>query len=494
MIRLRTRLLFAYVAALVPIAVVFGVLASLRAEREFEAELGQRLATAASMIAAQYGSEANAARIARLEPDSSATIKRIRDALVSAQEAADLRRVRIVRPSLETLVDTAETPRDERPETFLSAFDLAGDQVEIRALVASREPGDSVRFYAEDGTPVKRGYAPIVHDDVVVAIVVTEGSAAWFARLHGIRRALFGAGAFAILVVALVTALVSRRITAPLSRLAKAARQIGVGRFKVEIEVDESDEIGELANALRAMQRDLLNREEEAQMMLAGIAHEVRNPLGGMELFVGLLEESLEADTDARTYALRVRRELGYLQRVVEEFLAFARERSLESARVSASAFFAPVLEGCAEGVEAEIPADIEVSGDLDALRGVVQNVVQNARQATQDDAPVRIALRAEGRWREIVVADAGCGMSEEVLADVFRPFFTTREKGTGLGLPLAKKVVERHGGSIDVRSVEGSGTTVTLRLPFDPNAPEAAAERRTSRLRVDDEEMEMIG
>ena len=440
MIRLRNRLLVAYLAALVPVALAFAVLASVLAEREFEAELGQRLSTAASLVAAQYGSEANAARIARLAPDSNATIARLRDGLTAARDAGDLRRIRLVSPALETFVDTEGSEEVEADAGFRVAFDLGGDQVDIREVIASRSPSASVRFYAEDGTPLKRGYAPIEHEGEVVAVVVTEGSVAWFARLHRLRGALLGASVFALLVVTLVTSMVSRRITAPLSRLAGAAGRIGLGDLRAEIDVEESDEIGELANALRAMQRDLRNREEEAQMMLAGIAHEVRNPLGGMELFVGLLEESLEDDTDARSYAERVRRELGYLERVVEEFLAFARERALQVSRASAQALIAPIVESCGARLDVDVSEGVEISGDLDALRGVIQNLVQNAEQATESDARVALEVRADGRWRELRVIDRGCGMAPEVVADVFRPFSPHARRAPGLACRLLRR------------------------------------------------------
>lgn len=496
MVRLRTRILAAYLAALLPVAAGFGWWASVRAEREFDAELGTRLSEQAGLLAAQFTATTAAGRIARLEPDSEASIERLREGLEVAREAVGLRRVRLVDPSLRTLVDTVpETP------AFVEAFDIAGDTVEVNTAIAERTSVSSVRFYAEDGTPYKRGYAPVVHDDEVVALVVVEGPAAYFARLHGIRRAIIGAGALALLLTIGATVFVSRRITAPLSRLAGAARRIGSGDLQTPIEVQESDEIGQLATALQRMQRNLASREEEQQMMLAGIAHEVRNPLGGMELFVGLLEETLEPGSEEAGYAARVRRELLYLARVVEEFLEFARERSIETSRGPLAPFLDAVHQNVASladeagvALTVEAPTDgLEISGDLDALRGVVQNVVSNAVQACAARESVIVRARADGADRVIEVVDTGAGMPPEVLEQVFRPFYTTREKGTGLGLPLAKKTVERHGGTLAIRSEPGLGTTVELRVPFDPAAPVRDASARAGGLRCDDDD-EMIG
>jgi signal transduction histidine kinase len=502
MIRLRTRILTAYMAALLPVAIGFGWWASVRADQEFDAELGVRLADHAAVIASQYTNSPAAGRIARLEPDSEASIERLREGLEVVRDAAGLRRIRLVDPARRTLVDTVQTT-----PAFVEAFDLASDSVELDRAAAERSATSSVRFYAEDGTPFKRGYAPVLRDEAIVAFVVVEGSAAYFTRLHNIERTIFGAGALALLFTVLATLFVSRRITAPLSRLSEAARRIGDGDLHTPIDVEEADEIGQLAGALRSMQHSLAAREEEAQMMLAGIAHEVRNPLAGMELFVGLLEETIAAEpaSEARAeraeYAGRIRRELGYLSRVVEEFLAYARERTLDVAATTHEALLTPVSEHVAplaeaNGVHLEVALetpDALVSGDLDAVRGVVQNLLLNAVQACA--AGDRVVLRARQQRGEtaIEVVDTGAGMPPEVLADIFRPFFTTREKGTGLGLPLAKKVVERHRGTLEVSSEPGRGTTVRLRLPFDATAPPVQAHATRSGLRADPDDL-MIG
>jgi signal transduction histidine kinase len=503
MIRLRTRILTAYLAALLPVAVGFGWWASERADREFDAELGVRLADHAAVIAAQYTNSPAAGRIARLEPDSEASIERLREGLEVVRVAAGLRRVRLVDLQRRTLVDTnPDTP------AFAEAFDLASDAVELERAAVQQSATASVRFYAEDGTPFKRGYAPVLRDDAIVAFVVVEGSAAYFTRLHTIERTTFGAGTLALLVTILATLFVSRRITAPLSRLSDAARRIGAGDLQTPIDVDERDEIGQLAAALRSMQQSLAAREEESQMMLAGIAHEVRNPLAGMELFVGLLEETIanEPASPAREeragYAGRVRRELGYLSRVVEEFLAYARERTLEVAATTHDGLLRPVIEhvlplaeagGLTWTVEIAEP-NAGVSGDLDGLRGVVQNLLLNAVQACRPGDGVVLRARQRGAFTEVEVEDTGAGMPPDVLAEIFRPFFTTREKGTGLGLPLARKVVERHRGTLEVTSTPGRGTTVRMRVPFDADAlPAQATPSRGGGLRPDPDDV-MIG
>ena len=138
---------------------------------------------------------------------------------------------------------------------------------------------------------------------------------------------------------------------------------------------------------------------------------------------------------------------------------------------------------------------EVELSGDVAALRGVVINLAQNAAQASEPGQVVVLSVGQsdEGR-RLITVRDAGEGMSPELLEQVTRPFFTTREKGTGLGVPLARKVVERHGGRMWIESAPGEGTTVNLDLPYRADAPLASPSDAHIGLDVGDWDGEMIG
>jgi len=479
MIRLRTKLLAAYVATIAPLFAVFGVWVVHVSSTALEEELGRSLAASAAIIASGYSSSTTAGRIARLEDDSAAMRDRLLKGLEASRLQAGLSRVRVVTPDLDTLVDTAGALPSSRQ------FDLETDRSEAEEAAATGGATSSVLFWDDDGTPFMRGYAPVDFEGEVVALVVVERPASYFARLRHLRAQTLGFGVLLLLATSLVSALISRRIVGPLTQLAEAARRVGEGDLKATLPALGNDEVGHLATALRQMQRDLAARDEDTRMMLAGIAHEVRNPIGGMELYLGVLEESLRDDAELGGHAARVRRELGYLTRVVEEFLAFSREQPLRMVRVTAEELVGAALasatrNGAAASIEVDVvPRDLALTCDVDAMRGVLINLLQNALQASPDGATVRVVARVPDgspAERVLVVEDHGSGMAPDVLERAFRPFFTTREKGTGLGLALAKKIVTRHGGRISIDSAPGRGTRVTVVLPWDPAVPAANA------------------
>lgn len=464
--RLRHRLLAAYLLAVVPLIALAAIASYLTTARQLDAELGQRLTDVAGVVADRWSSSSTAGRIDRLEADAERSRARLEDELRIVRDAADLRRVRLVDLELRTLADT------EPGAPMVVAFDLEADRYEL-GEVADGARAHTVLFRDVEGVPYKRGYAPIVLDGEVIAALVVEGSLATFVWLDAWRWATLALVLGVIGFVVLVTWLVSARITAPLSRLTRRAEAIGSGRLDEPIDTTRDDEIGQLGRTLEQMRCSLAARDEDRQMMLAGIAHEVRNPLGGMELFVGLLEESLESGDERREWATRVRRELDHLTRVVGDFLAFARDRALDLSRFEARRLVDEVVDAVrpvAERREVEVATSVDdglaLVGDFEALRGVVHNLTQNAIQASDAGATVRLDVTTDARGAVVTVVDRGAGMPEDVLNRVFQPFFTTREKGTGLGLPLARRIAERHGGSLDITSVEGEGTTATLRWP----------------------------
>ena len=118
--------------------------------------------------------------------------------------------------------------------------------------------------------------------------------------------------------------------------------------------------------------------------------------------------------------------------------------------------------------ISVEVPDDLEATGEREALRGILTNLVQNAIQACSSGGKVIVRAQAAGPNRVLSVVDDGKGIKADQLDRIFDPFFTTREKGTGLGLALAQKTVREHRGEIEVLSEVGKGTTFTITLPFD--------------------------
>ena len=236
-----------------------------------------------------------------------------------------------------------------------------------------------------------------------------------------------------------------------------------------------NDEIAFLGRTLEEMRVHLAERDQRMQMMLSGIAHEIRNPLGGIDLFTGLLADELETDEKLASHVARIRQELAALTRIVNDFLDYARPSRLERSQVSASDLFRETADLLsADSEEREVRIEIEVAEDCpdlhvdpELLRRALLNLVLNAIQATSKGGTVKLGARRD-RDRAVIldIEDSGHGIEREVLSEVFKAFFTTRAQGTGLGLALARKIVEEHRGEIEINSEVGRGTWVHVFLP----------------------------
>jgi signal transduction histidine kinase len=215
------------------------------------------------------------------------------------------------------------------------------------------------------------------------------------------------------------------------------------------------------------------------EAIAAGIAHEVRNPLNALQINLGILEQELSEIVPDRSRHVfevidRIARELRSLDDFVTEFLRFARPPRLKLEAVAVGPLLADLAtfigpECARKGVSVSVAGEggpATVAADRLQLKHAVLNLVLNALQATPAGGAIGIETGGDAGALSIVVRDTGEGMPEEVLPRVFDAFFSTREGGTGLGLPIARRIVEAHGGTLVLTSREGAGTVATISLP----------------------------
>jgi signal transduction histidine kinase len=303
---------------------------------------------------------------------------------------------------------------------------------------------------------------------------------------------LFAAGG---LIWVLFTFVVGRRIEA----LAQTMSRVDAGDLTARVVADRRDELGRLGESFNTMvahlaeaRRQLEDRHAEQirraenlaslGKMAAGIAHEINNPLAGMQNCVRTLLKGPTDEGQRAQYLALLQDGLARIARTVGELLNFAREAKPQMARTDIAA----LLRRCLSLVEHEMAArrvacSLSPDGRLPALRAdphqieqVFLNILMNAIEAMPGGGRLTVSagLR-EGVGPpciEIRVADTGIGIPPEHLPRIFDPFFTTKEvgKGTGLGLSVSYGIVRGHGGSINVRSAVGQGTTVSVVLPAD--------------------------
>ncbi|TCP55994.1 PAS domain S-box-containing protein [Tumebacillus sp. BK434] len=208
--------------------------------------------------------------------------------------------------------------------------------------------------------------------------------------------------------------------------------------------------------------------------MAATIAHEVRNPMTSVRGFLQLLSSQINGDTH-RKYLDVMTTEIDRMNTILSEYLSMARTPQPEWEPIHLTELVNDtflLLEGEANyrgvNLSLELAADCRIHGIARELKQVLINLVRNAFDALEDgEGLIELRLQAaEPNDYLVTVTDNGVGIAPEQLARIFEPFFTTKAMGTGLGLPVCKKIIESHGGSLRVQSEPGAGTTFTIQLP----------------------------
>jgi two-component system sensor kinase FixL len=264
-------------------------------------------------------------------------------------------------------------------------------------------------------------------------------------------------------------------------REATARRQDG-STFPVHLSVGEMSVNGErrftgILHDLSARVRVEAQLREQAALarlgeMAAVLAHEIKNPLAGIRGAIQVVGDRLPAESRDAPILREITARIDALGDLMKDLLLFARPPQPRPARLELRPLVqitADLLRGdpALSGIRVEVAGQAPVvDADAELLKIVLFNLLLNGAQAMRGQGTIRIALAAEGETCRILISDTGPGMAEDVRARVFTPFFTTKARGTGLGLATARRIVEAHGGTVGIEFPPDGGTTVVVELP----------------------------
>ena len=268
-------------------------------------------------------------------------------------------------------------------------------------------------------------------------------------------------------VIGFLTGFLSERETEQKLRYQKAAQHLEESYGKLRA---QADLILEIEEQLR--RADRLSALGE---LSAGMAHEIRNPLGSIRGTAEILREGIDPSDRRYEFAGILIKEVDRLNRVVQDFLDFARPAPVERSRVDINEALQELLvltrqQAVKSGVRVELlPGDLPPApGDREQLKQAFLNLFLNALQAMPAGGRLVIATTPLDGEVQVRFTDTGQGIPPESLEKIFNPFFTTRQEGTGLGLAITHRIVQGHGGRIEVASRIGEGTVFTLTFPVE--------------------------
>jgi signal transduction histidine kinase len=234
--------------------------------------------------------------------------------------------------------------------------------------------------------------------------------------------------------------------------------------------------IEQRAQEQRELEEQLYQAEHLAAIgeMVAGVSHEIKNPLGIIQSTAELLEETSDASESRKRLSRVITEESSRLNRIVTEFLDFARpqmpnlkECYLEEVILKNLSFLSPEMEKRGILVSDNLNGrTFRMRADHELIYRALLNIFINAMQSMKDPGKINVRVDEEKDTYRIEIQDAGCGITQENQKKIFNPFFTTKETGSGLGLSIVRKIIEGHEGTIGIESREGAGTKVTLQLP----------------------------
>lgn len=282
-------------------------------------------------------------------------------------------------------------------------------------------------------------------------------------------------------IAALIT-MVTRSTTKPIRDLNRAAQEIAGGNFNISVSLrDNVEEFGELEKSFNLMVSELRSNEYLRKDFISNVSHELKTPLSILNGYAALLAEPGLPEADRVEYARYVTEESDRLVRLIDDMLRLSR---IEYRQIAPQAECFDLSEQLRQSILQQQPrseqnkltlsadiAEVMISGDRDLLRQVWSNLLDNAVKFSRPGGSVAVSLVRDGDSAVVSVSDTGIGMDDYTLSRIFEQFYQGesdhKREGSGLGLPLARRIVELHRGTMEVESAVGEGSRFTVTLPL---------------------------
>jgi len=272
-----------------------------------------------------------------------------------------------------------------------------------------------------------------------------------------------------LLISVLVGIILARTITKPIDRLVKFSTEIGKGNFDVPLPVKVHGELGILSKSMDKMRHDLIKQQKEREEMLAQIAHEIRNPLGGIELLANLSKEDIIKGIQNTDYLNKILKEITTLKLLITSYLTYSRPQAAKAQWVELTPIIDDVKKVITRSLDKKngkfsfVNQIGHIWFDPNHLKQILINLISNSVDFIALDGEVMVLARVHDHKWIIEISDDGPGIPEQDLDLVFKPFYTTRGEGTGLGLAISKKLCDENNAQLVVKNRKDRGCIVII-------------------------------
>ncbi len=440
-----------------------------QSEKYFDEELGINLQYIAKASAKLVDSDLFS--YLKIGSERGKFYKSLSEPLRKLQKSFGLKRVYIVNNHYNLLLDS--DPNGKVGETIPH---LESNLVELQMS----KKGAAVRstlYRAYDGKLYKSAFAPVKNKKgKVVALACVDASPAYLNVINKIEDFVLLLNLISLITAILISLLLARTIVNPIKALAAAAQRVSKGNYEIPVQIKSKDELGFLGNIFNLMQENIRGNEQKVKELSAAVAHEIRNPLNSISLYLGLLKRTLKRENQSVESVEKIQKEIETLNNIVADFLYFSRRPELKKTKFKVSELFEEslflandkIIRKKIEVKTVIIPQNLMVNGDKTQLKQAVLNLIINGVQAMDCCGKLELsAFDKEGKIN-IQIIDNGSGIEGKNIKKIFEPFFSKRSNGTGLGLAIVSNIIAQHNGTIIVESKVGHGAKFLIRLPYE--------------------------